>query len=53
MATLESRLEAVEKAISVQDQSQGDDWEATCRMLQAKNKDLQAKNDALQKVIER
>jgi hypothetical protein len=35
------------------DQAQGKDWESYCKELEAKIRDLQTRNDALQRVIER
>jgi DNA repair exonuclease SbcCD ATPase subunit len=52
-ASVASRLEAIEKMVFSRDQSQGEDWEANCKELEAKNRALQTRNDALQRVIER
>jgi hypothetical protein len=52
-ASLASRLEAIENVVFSRDQSQGEDWEAYCRVLEAKISDLQNRNDTLQRAVER
>jgi Zn-dependent M16 (insulinase) family peptidase len=52
-ASVASRLETTENAVFSRDQIQGEDREAYCKELEVKIRDLQTRNDALQRAIGR